>query len=94
MDWNTMTSVLMSAIFFAPLLLALGFFLFVGALVLFEGAVAFAGRYATETKIPEAEVDISEVGPIAAGLEESVREEVEAGEEKAKKSPATRAANE
>lgn len=75
MDTKVMMSVLMSMIFFAPLLIALTFFLFVGVLVVFEGAVAFVGRHEQTSKTASEAPASTEVGPIVAGLEAAIQEE-------------------
>lgn len=90
MNWDTMLGVVMSGIFFAPLLLALGFFLLVGVMTAFEATVAFAGKMAAEDKLPAA---APEAGPIAARLNEAVEAEANAAgsaEEAAKKEVSNR----
>ncbi len=74
MDGKTMLSVLMSMIFFAPLLVATAFFLFVGLLVAFEGAVSFAGKHALEVA-GETASPAPAPGPIVAGLDDAIRDE-------------------
>lgn len=74
MNWDTMLGVVMSGIFFAPLLLALGFFLLVGVMTAFEATIAFAGKMAAEDQLPAA----AEAGPIAARLNEAVEAEANA----------------
>lgn len=82
MNWDLMIEVVMSMVFFAPLLIALGVFLFMGVLVLFEGAVALGGKYQRQgaTRAPAAAA-----GPMALGLEEAIDEEVKAAKEPAEK---------
>lgn len=78
MDWSYMLKVLMSMIFFAPLLIALVGFAFVGVLVLFEGLVAFATKRAQVAGAVAAPVSQNQPGPIVAGLKEAIAEEATA----------------
>ncbi|MBS1153997.1 MAG: hypothetical protein H6Q89_5695 [Myxococcaceae bacterium] len=89
MNWDLMMNVVMSMMFFAPLLLALGFFVFMGVLVAFEGAVAFASKLGASEQLAYAPA--APMGPIAAGLQEAVRDEV--AEQNAPAAEAPRAAN-
>ena len=73
MNTKMMLDVGMSALFFAPLLVALSFFLIVGVLVLFEGAVAFAAKTAKETEAVA--TPATGTGPIVAGLMDAVSAE-------------------
>lgn len=80
MNTDTMLNVAMSALFFAPLLIGLVFFLFVGALVAFEGLVSFAGKFANEGKVPAAQAAGAQMGQIASELQDSIKVEVEEAE--------------
>ncbi|MBS1148860.1 MAG: hypothetical protein H6Q89_558 [Myxococcaceae bacterium] len=92
MNWDLMMNVVMSMMFFAPLLIALGLFLFMGVLVAFEGAVALGGKLgANERAARHAQPE--PMGPIAEGLEEAVKDEVAQANAPAKDATKGRAAN-
>lgn len=84
MNWNVMLEVVMSLVFFAPLVILLGAFLFVGVLTAFEGVVALArGEAAT---VPAAPVAANpEVGPIVAAFKGAIAEEARHANENVEK---------
>ena len=45
MNWEIMIEVLMSAIFFAPLLIGLTFFVVIGGAMMFEGLASFFKKF-------------------------------------------------
>lgn len=74
MNWDTMLKVVMSMIFFAPLLIALVAFLVVGVLVAFEGIAALATKNAGVASPAKAASETAP-GPIVAGLDEAISQE-------------------
>lgn len=90
MNWDTMLKVVMSMIFFAPLLMALAFFLLLGVLMLFEGLTAFARRDLTEINAIAKTTAAPRTGPIVAALEEAIGDEAE---RKAGKAPGSEHSN-
>lgn len=73
MDWKVMVEVCMGIIFFAPLLIALLGFLFIGAMMVFEGIaqIAMASEMVQEKVVDAQKHD----GPIVSGLKESIEDE-------------------
>ncbi len=57
MNWDVMLKLVGSILFFAPFLIALGFFLVIGAMVLFEAIVSL-GAKTTPQKKPEGLVGV------------------------------------
>jgi hypothetical protein len=80
MNWNVMLEVVMSAIFFAPLLIIFGAMLFVGALAAFEGVVALARNVALPAGAASPVIE-NEAGPVVAGFKAAIEEEAEAARE-------------
>ena len=68
MDWEIMMRVLMSMLFFAPLLIVLIGALFVGVLVTIEGFVSLVSK-------KEIVVVQDSSGPIVQGLKDSISQE-------------------
>ncbi len=69
MNWNVMLNVVMSALFFAPLLIALAAFLFIGGLMAIEGLATLVGRRAAEL---DATVAPPVAGPVVEGLKNAI----------------------
>lgn len=88
MNWNVMLEVVMSLVFFAPLVILLGAFLFVGVLTAFEGVAALVRG--EQAPVPAAPVANPEVGPIVAAFKGSIQEEARHANEKVENAPASK----
>lgn len=93
MNADTMLSVLLSSLFFAPLLIGLVFFLFIGVLVAFEGVLSLAGAYAAQSARPTPQAAAERTGPIGAELQDAVREEVVSAQEAGEPRPVDKVQN-
>ena len=74
MDWEIMFEVLMSVLFFFPLVIVLGAFIVVGILVCFEGLVSLV-RKIDKKENKEVEI-VVESGQIVRNLNEAVKENI------------------